>query len=292
MDIIHLPEAILTNAKGNERIVIHPYHAPVGSFRGKSIMSMNAVSLVIKGEKTMHFAEKSVYVNDKEIHFLSAGNCIASMKFSNQDTIRSILLFFDNETLARFYQKYDSIITAARKKHKPAAEFYVSIKKDAFIVNYIASLQLLIDSRIPLSEEMKLLKFEELMLHLLHTQPALLLSFRSLKKGEYDDIELKKIVEANVVSNMSVEELAFLCNMSLSTFKRRFTVIYGLPPGKWILAQRIQMAKDLLQYHNEKPAEVYHKVGYENHSSFTQAFRQITGITPSQYQSQQLNVLQ
>lgn len=290
--ITNLPSDILTDKRSADAgIHIHYYHAPVGSFRGKSMMTMNAVSLVIEGEKTMHFAEKAVHVNDREIHFLSAGNCIASMKFSTHATIKSILLFFDNKTLADFYLKYDNVIRSIKGKHQPT-EYYVSIKKDAFIDNYINSLQLLINSRIPLSAEMKALKFEELILHLLHTQPSLLLAFRSLKKEEYDDIELRKIVEANIIGNISVDELAFLCNMSLSTFKRRFASIYGTSPSKWMITRRIEYAKDLLQHHGEKPADVYYKVGYENHSSFTQAFRQITGITPTQYQAQKLNVVQ
>jgi AraC-like DNA-binding protein len=36
----------------------------------------------------------------------------------------------------------------------------------------------------------------------------------------------KKIVESNVHSNLKLEEIAFLCNMSLSTFKRHFTSEY------------------------------------------------------------------
>lgn len=289
--IILLPEYVLTDKKAaNDPIVIHYYHAPVGSFRGKSIMSANAVSLVIQGEKTMYFAEKAVHVNDREIHFLSAGNCIAAMEFSTQHTIKSILLFFNNKTLADFYLKYSHVINALKNKPAKADKPYLSIKKDAFIDNYIASLQLLLGSNIPMGTDMKALKFEELMLHLLHTQPAALLSFQSLKRGEYDDIELKKIAEANITTNLGVEDLAFLCNMSLSTFKRRFAAIYNTSPNKWMLARRIELAKQLLHRHHEKPGDIYHKVGYENHSSFTQAFRQVTGTTPSQYQLQNMDV--
>ncbi|WP_317165449.1 helix-turn-helix domain-containing protein [Chitinophaga tropicalis] len=50
-----------------------------------------------------------------------------------------------------------------------------------------------------------------------------------------------------------------------------------------------QAATMLLSY-REKPGEIYHKLGYENHSSFTQSFKQVYGITPSEYQQQKLNV--
>ena len=148
---------------------------------------------------------------------------------------------------------------------------------------------MLFQSAVKISTEMKLLKFEELMLYLLEKYPAQLLSFQNTKIKHPDDLELRKAVETNITNNVSQEELAFLCNMSVSTFKRHFTRIYGTSPSKWLLQKRMELAKELLLHYNEKPSEVYHKVGYENHSSFTQSFKQSFGITPKEFQRQQLN---
>ncbi|MHA4808075.1 helix-turn-helix domain-containing protein [Flavitalea flava] len=52
------------------------------------------------------------------------------------------------------------------------------------------------------------------------------------------------------------------------------------------MQRRMEIAAHLLRNDNEKPSEVYFKVGYENHSSFTQSFKQIFGITPKEYQLQ------
>ena len=95
-------------------------------------------------------------------------------------------------------------------------------------------------------------------------------------------------METNITNNISIEDLAFLCNTSLSTFKRRFLKLYGTSPSKWILQRRMEIAKDLLLHHHEKPSEVYHKVGYENHSSFTQSFKQTFGLTPKDFQLQRI----
>src|SRR5579872_5224798 len=92
------------------------------------------------------------------------------------------------------------------------------------------------------------------------------------------DKELKAAIEGNLDHSITVEELAFVCNMSLSTFKRRFSRLYGTTPNKWML----QAA--LLLQGQEKPSEVYHQVGYENHSSFTESFKQVYGVTPSEFQ--------
>lgn len=289
MKITTLPDDIILKNQQTSSILFHKYEGPIGSFYGKSILNKNAISLVISGEKTMHFAEKVVKIKDDEFHFLSTGNCLVSMKLSDSIPFKSILIFFDNNVLTNFYLKYDRNISKYKSKLPVQQEPYITFKKDPFVLNFIDSLGLLLKIDAPISGEMKQLKFEELMLHLLETYPHQLLSFQAFKKKELDDLEIRKAVETNITNALSTEELAFLCNISLSTFKRRFLKIYKTSPNKWILQRRMDLAKDLLLHH-EKPSDVFHKVGYENHSSFSQSFKQAFGITPKEFQQQQLNV--
>jgi AraC-like DNA-binding protein len=292
MTITNLPQDIFPSEKGLGSLIFHHYSAPVGSFKGKSILNMNSISLVLSGEKTLLFAGKSVFIKDNEFHFLSAGHCLASMQLSDKKIFSSILIFFDNKVLADFYLKYDRLITKLKGKQKITPEPYLGFKKDDFVLNFIDSLKLLFQSNVAISNEMKLLKFEELMLHLLQKYPLQILSFQSNKPNDLSDFEIRKAVETNIVNNVTVEELAFLCKLSLSTFKRRFTKLYGTSPNKWILQQRMEMAKNLLSHYDQKPSEVYYKIGYENHSSFTRSFRETFGITPKEFQLQQLSVQQ
>jgi len=286
--IVHnLPQDIFQNKReGNESLIFHHYSATVGSFKGKSILHKNAISLVISGEKTMHFANTAVYIKDNEFHFLSAGNCLASVTLSKKEIFRSILVFFDNQILTDFYLKHAITIDRLKRGRKVESEGYVSFQKDKFIYNYIDSLILLFESGEKISMEMRFLKFEELMLYLLEKHPQKILSFQSSQSKDLNDLEIRKAVEANVTNPISLEELAFLCNISLSTFKRRFQKIYGTSPTQWMVKRRMEIARNLLQHHNQKPGEVYHKLGYESHSSFAQSFKQTYGITPKEFQSQ------
>ena len=291
MTIFKLPEDIFPGNKGaEENIIFHHYAAPAGSFHGRSILSKNAISLVISGEKTMHFAEKKVTVKDDEFHFLSSGNCLVSMKLNERIPFKSILIFFDNMTLSNFYLKYNRQIEKIRAGHKISTEPYLAFKKDGFILNFIDSLKLLFQKKANISTEMKQLKFEELMLHLLEVYPEKILAFQPATINEMGDFEIRKAVESNITNNISVEELAFLCNVSLSTFKRRFAKIFGTSPNKWILLKRMEIAKQLLQNNNEKPGNIFYKIGYENHSSFTKSFKQTFGLTPQDFQKKNLNV--
>lgn len=290
MHVINLPQDILTDKKLKPgSVIFHHYAASVGSLNGMSVLHQNAISLVISGEKTMHFSDRIVHILDDEFHFLSAGNCLASVKLSKKKLFKSILIFFDNKTLADFYLKYEADITKIKSKLKLTSEPYISFKKDDFILNYIGSLELLFKSTPIISEEMKKIKFEELMIYLLQKYPQKILSFYPGEHKQSDDFEIRKAVEANILTNISIKELAFLCNTSLSTFKRRFARIYGVSVNKWFLQKRMEMAKNLLKHHHEKPGEIYHKVGYENHSSFSQTFKQTFGMTPTEFQAHELN---
>jgi len=288
-EIINLPQDIFENGAGlNGPITFHDYVAHAKTFKGKSIMHQNAISLVISGEKTMHFADRTVHINSNEFHFLSAGNCVASMVLSDQTVFRSVLIFFDNESLSGFHLKYHGLISKVSNRSDIVKAKFVAFKKDLFTKNYIESLTVLCQSGKTFSPAMRQLKFEELLLHLLENYPEKLLSFRGAERYDFSDVAMRTVVETHINTAINIEELAFLCNTSLSTFKRRFGKMYGTSPSKWLLQQRMEMAKNLLTHFNEKPSEIYHKLGYDSHSSFSESFKNAFGITPKEYQAQEL----
>src|SRR5215218_7831953 len=158
--VINIPDDLFTAEHEKlESLIFHEY-AAVASMKEKSVLTKNAISLVISGEKIMHFAEKSVFIKADEFHFLSSGNCIASMNPSDKQVFRSILVFFDNNVLSDFFIKYADIINAIKAKEKIRNRHYIAFKKDRFVSNYIVSLGLLLQSGKKMSAAMKRLKFE------------------------------------------------------------------------------------------------------------------------------------
>ena len=92
----------------------------------------------------------------------------------------------------------------------------------------------------------------------------------------------KNVVESNVHSNLKLEEIAFLCNMSLSTFKRHFIVEYNEAPGKWLQDKRLQRAKEILKEGQLKASDIYLDMGYNNLSNFSIAFKNKFGKSPKE----------
>ena len=124
-------------------------------------------------------------------------------------------------------------------------------------------------------------KFEELMLYLINKYGhAFEIYLQSLIVKETSPF--KKIIESKIHSNLKLEEIAFLCNMSLSTFKRHFIKEYKMSPGKWLQDKRLQKAKETLEQGNLKPSDIYLNFGYNNLSNFSIAFKNKFGFSPSE----------
>ena len=71
--------------------------------------------------------------------------------------------------------------------------------------------------------------------------------------------------------------------MSVSTFKRKFEKHYTESPVKWFQNKRLEYAHHLLYKQQKSSSEIYLEVGYENLSSFIQAYKSKYGVTPKQH---------
>jgi AraC-like DNA-binding protein len=287
MKVFNLPQDLLPAGYPPDEIVIKRYTSATNTIKNKIILHQNMINLLIEGQKTISHTDNSTTVHEDEILMLSCGNCLTTEVLSGLGKFHSIIIYFSNKLMADFYVKYTTLIS---RRKEATGQPSLTFKKDTFIRNYITSLDLLLQSNEHLSPELKLLKLEELMVYLFETNSDAVASFRISTISEEKDLALRQVVETNITSNITVEEMAFLCNASVSTFQRRFNAVYGLSPQKWLLEQKLQLAARLLQQPGEKPSDVYLKVGYENHSSFSKSFKQQFGISPKEFQEQHLTM--
>jgi len=265
-------------------VVIRAYHSNHNALKNRIVLHQNMINLLVSGTKTVVNADGRTTVHEDELLVLSTGNCLTTEVRSGHTDFSSIILYCSNEALTDFFVKY-AHLDGQVPDHIPADQPFLVFKQDAFIVHYRQSLDLLLKRGEPMSKEMKQLKLEELLLHLLLHDPRRLKSLKRMAKND-EDLQMRKAMEGNVRNSITIEELAFLCNCSLSTFKRRFAKIYGTSPQKWLLEQKMQVAAGLLRHPDERPGRVYLKVGYEDHSSFSKSFKLIHGMTPKEFQAQ------
>ncbi|MEM1003352.1 MAG: AraC family transcriptional regulator, partial [Bacteroidota bacterium] len=126
-------------------------------------------------------------------------------------------------------------------------------------------------------------KFEEIILFMIEKEGSDFI-FSMLSESNQQSQKLISVVESNKYNKLSLTELAFLSNMSLSSFKREFVKQYAQSPIKWFQEQRLEYASLLLKQEQKRASDIYSEVGYENLSSFIQAFKSKFGVTPKRYQ--------
>lgn len=95
--------------------------------------------------------------------------------------------------------------------------------------------------------------------------------------------KIRDLVQARLDGELTVEELAQTCNLSQAAFLRAFRETMGSTPYRWLLQQRIEKAKDLLQFSPTSLSEIAVVCGFSDQSHFTRAFAQAAGATPRQW---------
>ncbi len=90
-------------------------------------------------------------------------------------------------------------------------------------------------------------------------------------------------IEEHLNEHVSLATLAQLTRLSQHHFCRAFKRSFGIPPHSYHLQRRIQQAKVLLSDRTTSITDVALSSGYYNSSSFSTAFRKITGQTPREF---------
>ncbi|WP_201830432.1 transcriptional regulator FtrA [Microvirga zambiensis] len=82
-----------------------------------------------------------------------------------------------------------------------------------------------------------------------------------------------------------IAELAREAGMSVRTFLRRFKAATGLPPGEWILAERLIRARELLETTHHSIESIAGATGFGSSATLRHHFRARLGTSPAAYRS-------
>lgn len=94
---------------------------------------------------------------------------------------------------------------------------------------------------------------------------------------------LREFIDTHLDQPLSLGQLASLCALSEYHFARMFQLSFGLPPHRYVLAQRLLRAQQLLQSSTLPLGEIALACGFASASHFSNRFRQALGATPGQY---------
>jgi AraC-like DNA-binding protein len=157
------------------------------------------------------------------------------------------------------------------------------VQVDRLLDNYKQSIDILLNNPELADEQMVKNKLKEFVLLISKSQeaPSELDFLAALFKP--NDIDFKATIMHNLYSNLSLEELATLCHMSLSSFKRKFKTVFNNSPKKYIAKKKVERAAALLKTKDLRISDIAYDVGFDSLATFNRNFLNIFGISPSEY---------
>ena len=164
--------------------------------------------------------------------------------------------------------------------------FNYNIKKievDRLLANFKESINILLDNPDLADESIIKTKLKEFVLLMAKSQEApsqldfLSAIFKPL------EIQFKTTILQNIYSNLSIDELARLCHLSPSSFKRKFQESFNTSPKKYISKKKIEKAASLLKTADSRVSDIAYDVGFDSLATFSRNFIAIYGKSPSAY---------
>lgn len=97
--------------------------------------------------------------------------------------------------------------------------------------------------------------------------------------------EVVDYLQAHLASNVTLDELSGVANLSKHHLLRQFKISTGMPPHRYLIMLRLERAAALLRTTDAPVQTIAHQCGYASASRFGAAFVQRYAVTPMAYRA-------
>jgi len=94
---------------------------------------------------------------------------------------------------------------------------------------------------------------------------------------------VKELVHAKMEDDLGLEEMAQSVDLSTAHFARMFRKSTGETPHQFVMRQRVERAKAMLRGANARILDVAVACGFKTQQHFAQVFRNVCGVSPTEY---------
>jgi AraC-like DNA-binding protein len=270
----------------------------------KTVLERLIFNPPLKADATMHNEACFIYaVNGKsklyaatetqELHtgkgvVMKCGNYLNNwQESSTKEPSEAIAIHFYPEVMKLIYEDQMPDFLKPDKKIKPIS--IETVKMDHLIESYMVNIQFYFENPSLINDELIKLKVKELILLLVKSDDSgrILNILKDLFNPE--KYEFKDIINSHLYEDLSVEDLAILTGLSVSSFKRKFKEIYNESPARYIKNIRLEKAAKLLASTNTRISEICYSTGFSDPTHFTKAFSEKYQISPKEYRNLHLS---
>lgn len=246
--------------------------------------------VIINGSKTIHTDGRSHVISPGQAFFAKKGSYLVSERLSSETgSFESLIFFFEDRFLFDFIQRNinKSLNVMGSSPRHEAGVFPLAMSP--LLKSGIEGVLPYFTKESPITRSILKLKFEEILLTLLDADDTLEFHTYLYHLNQDHKKDLTDSVETNLVKNLTIDELARLSGRSLTTFKRDFQGVFGESPRAWINQKRMERAYTLLKVSGRNVTDVCYETGFSSLSHFIKLFKSTYGMTPKQFQKDQMD---
>ncbi len=260
-----------------EKAVICPpfKHGSIFQNEGCFLYLKEATARLLSARQIVDLAPREAVLLKCDTYFMDF------IKRSDDQTMEVIAIHLYPEILKKIYTNE---LPALIQQQKPNAKIQ-HVVDEVVIAKFVESLEFYFQHPTLVNNDLLELKIKELVLLLIQTKNVVSIVALLTDLYSTQTVELREVVDLHLYSNLSVDELAVLCHMSPSTFKREFKKQFNSSPANFFTAQKLKKARELLSVSDLPISEIAFKVGFNDPFYFTRLFTRKEGVPPSTYRA-------
>ncbi len=267
----------------DEKVVFETIRLTDG-FQKTNAMPNEACYLqILQGSYNSISESEQLIVHQNQGVLMKCGNYLCRMMVNpDNNEYQAIAIHFYPEIMRKIYKDAlpDFMSPQAAVISRPAMTV---ISVTQLLNNCMDSIRIYFKNPAMATEEVIALKVKEIVLLLLQTEnaPQIKEVFHSLFSPR--EFTMKEIIDSHMYLDTTLDELAQLCYMSSSTFKREFKKVFSDTPAHYIRLKKLERAASLIQT-TSSITEIAFTCGFNDSSQFSKLFKSHFGVPPSKYQ--------
>lgn len=250
------------------------YDFPIADYACFLFSLKGEMQFQIYDEKVIVPADYSLLLN-----CFNSGKRFTESKSSDENEI--VVISFHPDILKKIYER--DLPVLLQKPKNVSNQSSEKINNDFLIRKYIEGLLFYFENPSLINDEILILKLKEIILLLSQTRNASTIRTILSQLFSPATYTFRQVIEANIFSQISVEELAQKTNLSVSSFKREFAKQYDDSPANYIKTKRLEKAAELLLISDNRITDIAFDCGFNDLANFTKSFHEKYNVSPSAY---------
>ncbi len=252
-------------------------------------LSRYAIGYILSGEKHIFYGDKSQTIARGDLFYLGTGRHYVQNLAADGRPFEQIVFYYTSSELQQILQhlnlEYGLEVANHHRCDRCRCFDHVAVAASSAVRNlFLFANSFLREEPRPQGDTNdRLLRTELIYLILTREDDCL----RSKLLSNVDSVRdnFRQTIQEHIFRDVSISELSTLTHRSLTSFKKEFRRLFGMPPHKWFIGQRLIHARLLLISTDLSISEIGNECSFPNTSHFIKLYKKEYGLTPAAYRS-------